>query len=206
LDVLPRFKDYRFWPRERITESDGRGGLQSTAATKAVAAGLQTTGARVSALAQDVGETVSSAASNATGSAEAVESNSPISVESDATPKSRDDFLRSARNTLSAALERQPLLLGAIGVAIGAGIGSMFASTQTENELLGATGTAVKDKVQSMASDVVGATGEAIDRMATEANTQGLTPSAFKAQAKAAGDKLKAVGGAARKSVNARLS
>jgi hypothetical protein len=167
---------------------------------------LQTTGARVSALAQDVGETVSSAASNATGSAEAVESNSPISVESDATPKSRDDFLRSARNPLSAALERQPLLLGAIGVAIGAGIGSTFASTQTENELLGATGTAVKDKVQSMASDVVGATGEAIDRMATEANTQGLTPSAFKAQAKAAGDKLKAVGGAARKSVNARLS
>jgi hypothetical protein len=73
-------------------------------------------------------------------------------------------------------------------------------------ELLGAAGVAVKDRAQSVAADVADITGEAVNRMAAEAHTQGLTPSAIKAQAKTVGDKLKSVGDAARKSVNERLS
>jgi hypothetical protein len=177
-------------------------GSKSAAATKAVADGFQAAGAGVSGLAQDVGETVASAARKAN---DAVQSKSSIGAEGAAIPKSHDDFLSSTRNTLGAALERQPLLLGAIGVAIGAGIGSTFASTHAENEVLGAAGKAVKDRVQSMASDVADITSQAVDSMATEASSQGLTPSGIKAQAKMAGDKLKTVAGAARKSVKDRL-
>lgn len=175
----------------------GAVGSKAAAATKTVAAGLHAAGAGVGNFAQDVSETVASAARKATDVA---------AVEGAAALKDGDDLLSSTRNTLTAAFERQPLLLGAIGVAIGAGIGSTFASTQAEADLLGAAGKAVKDQVQSMASDVADVTSQAADRMATEANTQGLTPSAIKAQAKTTGDKLKTVGGAARKSVKDRLS
>jgi hypothetical protein len=181
-------------------------GSKAAGASKTVAAGFQAAGAGVSGLVQDVGETVASAARKATDFSNPVGDSSSVSRDGALTQKSGDDFLRSTRNTLAAALERQPLLLGAIGVAIGAGIGSTFASTQTENAVLGETGTAVKDQVRSMASDAADIARNAVETMTTEANAQGLTRSGLKAQAKTTGDKLKTVGAAARKSVKERLS
>ena len=43
---------------------------------------------------------------------------------------------------LADGLDRQPLLLGAIGLAIGAGIASAFPTTEVEGELMGAQATA----------------------------------------------------------------
>lgn len=106
---------------------------------------------------------------------------------------------------MHSALERQPLLLGALGLAIGVGIASTFAPTETENRFMGEVGHTVKDGVQAAISDATDAARQTMDDMKTEADRQGLTPSKIVDQAKDVGDKLKVVAGAARDSLKERL-
>jgi hypothetical protein len=63
------------------------------------------------------------------------------------------EFGTSIQQNLSHSLERQPLLLGVIGLAIGAGIASAFPSTKVEMDVMGETGAAVKEKIQQLATD-----------------------------------------------------
>ena len=63
-------------------------------------------------------------------------------------------YASSIQRTLSESLERQPIMLGAIGLAIGAGIAAAFPSTQIENELMGEQATAARDKISAVVSDV----------------------------------------------------
>lgn len=84
------------------------------------------------------------------------------------------------RSTFLDALEREPLVLGALGVAVGAAIGAMIPPTRTEQEYLGDASRQVKkgaetaiakgvDKAKHVASDVYGAAK-------AEADRQGLVP------------------------------
>ena len=75
------------------------------------------------------------------------------------------------RGQLSDNLERQPLLLGAIGLAIGAGIASVLPATETERELVGDKAAAVRDEVTNRATRLV-------SDVKAEAAAQGLTPAA----------------------------
>ena len=75
------------------------------------------------------------------------------------------------RGQLSDSLERQPLLLGAIGLAIGAGIASVLPATETERELVGDKAAAVRDEVTNRATRLV-------SDVKAEAAAQGLTPAA----------------------------
>ena len=75
------------------------------------------------------------------------------------------------RGQLSDGLERQPLLLGAIGLAIGAGIASVLPATETERELVGDKAAAVRDEVTNRATRLV-------SDVKAEAAAQGLTPAA----------------------------
>ena len=68
----------------------------------------------------------------------------------------------SIQSNLTETLDRQPLLLGAIGLAIGAGIAASFPATSVEKELMGETGAAVKEKIQEVAHDTSEASQEGI--------------------------------------------
>jgi hypothetical protein len=81
------------------------------------------------------------------------------------------DASAAMRGQLSQSLERQPLLLGALGLAIGAGIASVLPATETERELVGDKATALRDEVTNRASRVVSDVKE-------EAAAQGFTPGA----------------------------
>jgi hypothetical protein len=69
------------------------------------------------------------------------------------TPTIRRTY-RSAQSALTDLLDRQPLVLGAIGLAIGAGVASAIASTTVENEWAGPISDEVKDLVGERAADV----------------------------------------------------
>jgi hypothetical protein len=75
------------------------------------------------------------------------------------------------RGQLGDSLERQPLLLGAIGLAVGAGIASVLPATETERELVGDKAAAVRDEVTNRATRLV-------SDVKAEAAAQGLTPAA----------------------------
>jgi hypothetical protein len=107
---------------------------------------------------------------------------------------------------LSESLERQPLLLGAIGLAIGAGIASTFAATAIESELMGEQGSAAREKLQSLGDDVTDRAKQVATEMKDEATRQGLTPDAAKNATAVIGERLKAVAEAGRDSVAQRFA
>jgi len=89
-------------------------------------------------------------------------------------------FGRQARNTLLDVLESEPLVLGALGVAVGVAIGAMLPATEMEREHLGQVGEALKDRAGSMAQQGIQAAkqaaGEVVDSVREEADRQGLLP------------------------------
>lgn len=112
-------------------------------------------------------------------------------------PARGNDLLSEARNNLSTMFNQQPLLLGAVGLAIGAGIAASLRTTELEATYLGEVADELKAKasgfvaeqtehVQSMVKDAASQTME-------EARRQGLTPEALKAAASGIGDKAKQV-------------
>jgi len=56
---------------------------------------------------------------------------------------------------LGALFERHPLLLGAIGLAIGAGIAATFPTTEVESRVVGETSEEVKKRTRSFVSGQV---------------------------------------------------
>ena len=79
--------------------------------------------------------------------------------------------------------ERQPLLLGAVGMAIGAGIAASIPATEVENRVMGQASDSVREAVSEKTAEV----REMADAALHEARVQGLTP-------EAAGDVLRTLG------------
>lgn len=105
------------------------------------------------------------------------------------------------QSRLSESFEQQPLLLGAIGVALGAGIASTFATTAVESELMGAQGDTARERLQGFADDAKSRAKRVVSVVTAEADRQGLTPDAAKSAATGIGEKVKAVAAAGRESV-----
>ena len=106
------------------------------------------------------------------------------------------------QQNLKQTFERQPLLLGAIGLAIGAGMASAFAATQFEKDAVGETAERVTDQLKEMATTQVdratAAAERTVEAIKDEAQAQGLTAAAAREGAAAIGKKVKAVAAAAR--------
>jgi hypothetical protein len=116
------------------------------------------------------------------------------------------EYGAAIQSQLSGALERQPLLLGAIGLAIGAGIASTFATTAVEQELMGEQGSAMRERLQDVTEDVKQRAKRVMADVKQEAAQQGLTADAAKSAAGGIGEKLKTVAGAGRDSVAQRFT
>ena len=119
-----------------------------------------------------------------------------------ASVKGTDGFTGTLQQNLTDTFERQPLLLGAIGLAIGAGMAAAVPRTQMETEMVGDAADRVKAQAAEFASttaDKVTETAErTLEAVKQEAAAQGLTPQAARAGAAAVGAKLKTVAKTAR--------
>lgn len=100
---------------------------------------------------------------------------------------------------LADTLAQQPLLLGAIGIAIGAGIASALPVTDSERQLVGEQASALRGEVQDRANQVISDVKDA-------AAAQGFTTSAAKEALDAVSQKAKSVARSARDTVSNRLS
>jgi hypothetical protein len=102
---------------------------------------------------------------------------------------------------LKETFTRQPLLLGAIGLAVGAGMAAGLPATKIETEFAGDAADRVTAQVKDFASEQVDRVTETakrtLDAVKEEAVTQGLTPDAAKESAAAIGEKAKTVAKAA---------
>ena len=89
------------------------------------------------------------------------------------------DMGSSAQHAAARIKEQDPLILAALGLAMGAAIGAMLPQTRVENESFGAQRDRLKDQAAKLVSDGVESAKEmaadAYETVRTEADRQGLT-------------------------------
>lgn len=116
-------------------------------------------------------------------------------------PETGAALFSEARSRIADLFEEQPLLLGALGVAIGAGIAASLPATTVESELFGDTSDEFKSQARGLvdhASErVTAATRDAVTAAAEEARRQGLTPDGVMKAVGEVGDKARRVAEAA---------
>ena len=90
------------------------------------------------------------------------------------------DLGEQARRTFVDVLDREPLVIGALGLAVGAAIGALLPASELERQHLGATGEALKDKAGTILDRGMAAAKEAAaevyESAREEADRQGLLP------------------------------
>ena len=100
-------------------------------------------------------------------------------------PETGGALFGNARESLSELFRAQPLALGAIGLAIGAGIAAAVPATDLEAEYFGKASDQLKERAVDMASEqaerVAVAAEDVIVNVSEEARKQGLTVDAAKA-------------------------
>lgn len=94
----------------------------------------------------------------------------------------------TVQQNIAVLFERQPLLLGAVGLAIGAGIAASIQTTQAENKVMGKASDFVRETVAEKTAQVKEQVQDMAGAALQEAKAQGLTP-------EAAGNALRTVGG-----------
>jgi len=123
-------------------------------------------------------------------------------------PESGGQMVSTLRSNLSDLFNAQPLALGAIGLAIGAGIAAAMPTTQTEAEYLGEASDAVKEKAKQFATEQSGRATtmaeEALDAASDEARRQGLSVDGVKSAASEVTQKVYRVANAAGKGTSER--
>jgi len=125
-------------------------------------------------------------------------------------PRAGAEMLGTVRSNLSDIFEAQPLALGAIGLAIGAGIAAALPPSEMETAYFGETSDTVKAKAAEFAteqtdraSEVAGAVMEAVTE---EARRQGLTMEGAKSAFSDISAKVGRVTDAAGKSISERMT
>ena len=197
-------------------------GAASEATGSVVGDALAGTASRVSEVAHQVGDAIASSAEGAasvvldkaSATYEALkqrgEGAATVATKAKETGRSslqvgRDIGISIQRN-LTNTLEGQPLLLGVIGVAIGAGIASAFPSTKMEQDIMGEAGAAAKDKIQEIAFETSERAKDVYVEVKKEALAQGLTPASAGESLKGVATKVKTAASSSRESFKDRLS
>jgi hypothetical protein len=113
------------------------------------------------------------------------------------------------RSTLSDLFQRQPLLLGAIGLGIGAGVGASMPTTDTEKQYFGDASAEFQAKALGVAQEGAQRATDIASGVATtianEARVQGLTSDELKSSVTNAGRKIKLVADQASEAVQKQM-
>jgi hypothetical protein len=124
-------------------------------------------------------------------------------------PDAGGALFSTARENLSELFRAQPLALGAVGLAIGAGIAAALPATEIEAEYFGEASDNFKEQAADFASDQVLRAATVAEEVVTaasdEARKQGLTVDAAKSAIADIPGKLGRVADAAGKGISDRL-
>ena len=119
------------------------------------------------------------------------------------------DVLDNVRSNLSNLFKAQPLALGAIGLAIGAGIAAALPHTDIENAYLGETSDSLKSKAAELAGEQIDKAttlaSDVVEAAADGARKEGLTLDSAKAAIDDLSGKFSRVVDAAGKSLTDRV-
>ena len=110
-----------------------------------------------------------------------------------------------AQQTVGEFFEHQPLALGVLGLAVGAGIAALLPATKIEQEYLGETSDALKEQARALAGEKLGQAKDlaatALDEVTREAEAQGLTKASLQDAAADIKDRVANVAATAKSSI-----
>lgn len=125
-------------------------------------------------------------------------------------PETGVEMFDTLRSNLNDVFRAQPLALGAIGLAIGAGIAAALPSTDAEAAYFGEASDAVKAKAAEFASEqtdrATKVAGAVVGAVSEEAQRQGLTVEAAKSAAGDISSKIGRVANAAGKGISEQVT
>jgi hypothetical protein len=125
-------------------------------------------------------------------------------------PDASGALFSTARGNLSELFRAQPLALGAVGLAIGAGIAAALPATDLEAEYFGEASDNFKEQAADFASEQVSRAANVAEDVVTavsdEARNQGLTVDAAKSAIAELPEKLRRVADAAGKGISDRAN
>jgi hypothetical protein len=125
-----------------------------------------------------------------------------------AMPQTGAEIFETMRSNLSDVFKAQPLALGAIGLAIGAGIAAALPPSEMEAEYLGEASDSIKAEAADFAGEqadrVARVAGDVMEALSDEARKQGLTLEGAKSAAGEISAKVARVVDAAGKGVSHR--
>jgi hypothetical protein len=120
------------------------------------------------------------------------------------------DVFASARTNVADLMQRQPLLLGAIGIAFGAGVAASLRTTATEADLLGDASAKFQERARALAAATTQQAsklaGDVATTVANEARVQGLTADELKQNALDMGRKIQSVAKVAAENAHSRMN
>jgi hypothetical protein len=124
-------------------------------------------------------------------------------------PDASGALFNTARENLSELFRTQPLALGAVGLAIGAGIAAALPATDMEAEYFGEASDNFKEQAADFASEQVSRAATVAEDVVTavsdEARNQGLTVDAAKSAIAELPEKLGRIADAAGKGISDRV-
>ena len=179
----PRALDPRLGMRQEETVSHVAGGVREASAT------IAEHGSRTAGQAADAVASAYDAATNAASRAADTASLPRPALPMRCRKQARSGVARFSK-VLAEGFEGQPLLLGVVGIAIGAGIAASIPTTEAENKVMGGASDFVREAVSEKAAQVK----EMADAAVHEAKAQGLTSAAAGEALRAIGDKVGAFG------------
>jgi phage-related protein len=137
------------------------------------------------------------------------ETGSSLSAAARAAQERGYSLTRTVQRDLGEIFEKQPLMLGAVGLAIGAALAAAVPTTEAENRLMGETSESLKERAKEMASEQMERAksmgSEFVQEIGREAGAQGLTAAAASQAFSAVKDKLGNVVESAREGVKSKL-
>ena len=205
------------WPTGRVGEFARSSGLDRipdaagnafNAARSTLQSGTDAVGDRVTAASGFVKDGLIDAVDSATRSGREYADTASEYVTS--LPESGAEIFDTVRSNLSDLFKAQPLALGAIGIAIGAGIAAALPRTEMEADYFGETSDTVKANAAHFAAEqtdrVTSVAGNVAEAVKNEASKQGLTLEGAKTAAHDISAKVGRVVDATGKSISDRAN
>jgi hypothetical protein len=115
------------------------------------------------------------------------------------------EWTRSTYQSMAELFERQPLVLGAVGLAIGAGIAASLPTSEAEARFMGEASETLKERAYDLAADKAQEAKEVAERALHEAEVQGFTPRAAGEAIQGLADKVVGVAEAAGRSLKEQI-
>ena len=115
-------------------------------------------------------------------------------------------FFASAQANIADLMRRQPLMLGAVGLAIGAGIAASLRTTDAEANLLGEASKNVQERAREFAATAAQRANDVSAAISEEARAQQLTPDGIRQVAGEANRKIESVIDRSAERVRSRLN